>query len=283
MAKAPKKKSKASKVDVSDEAYAGEVLGAANELNEQMGVPDRFVPRAANKLNLVYKQASDLVPYDKNPRRNKDTVPFLKNSLTRFGWRVPLVVDENNVVVAGHTRLLAAKELHKEFPDDGWDEVPCFIASDLTPAQLQAFRLVDNKVAELSTWDFDTLSQEISALSDTGIDMSQFGWTSEELDCLRNVVDVDCLAAVEVPSGRNSSGLGGKKMYESHDGAAVRISFGSLSFLIFQDDFEQWNSEVHQANNYNPEAVIEDVADKLGLLEAKRRYEVEKGLAEQGE
>lgn len=276
MAKAPKK----TKV-------AETITPSSGDINLDLGLPpgtveaygERFVPKQS-RLNLVYMHANTLVPYDKNPRRNKETVPFLKQSLSKFGWRVPLVIDNDNIIVAGHTRLLAAQELHKEFPDDGWDEIPCFIASDLSPEQLKAFRLIDNKVAELSTWDFDTLSSEISELSDTGIDMSQFGWTNEELDCLRNVVNVDCLTTVEVPTGKKSSGLGGKKMYESHDGAAVRISFGSLSFLVLQDDFENWNSAVHQANNYNPEAVIEDIAERLGLLDAKHRYDVEKGQVE---
>lgn len=234
-----------------------------------------------NRLELVYKHIDSLVPYEKNPRRNEEAVPYVKKSIEDFGWRVPLVVDDNNIVVAGHTRLLAAKALAAQYPDGGWEEVPCFIASDLSPQQIKAFRLIDNKVGEIATWDFDSLSGEIAALVDVGIDMQAFGWTSEELDCLKNVVATDCLATVEVPSGRRSSGLGGKKMYESHDGSGVRISFGSLSFLVKQADFEEWNSALHQANNYSPEAVIEDVASRLGLLEAKQRWEVLQGEAGQ--
>ena len=95
------------------------------------------------------------------------------NSIREFGFKVPIILDRNKEIVAGHTRLKAAKRL-------GLEEVPCIIADDLTPEQIRAFRLADNKVAELAEWDFETLEQEMEALADDfnmedfGFDMSEF-------------------------------------------------------------------------------------------------------------
>ena len=91
-------------------------------------------------------------------------------SIKEFGFKVPIVIDANGEIVAGHTRLKAAKKL-------GLAEVPCIIADDLTPEQIKAFRLADNKTAELAEWDFDLLHLE---LDDIDLDMSDFGFTPSE-------------------------------------------------------------------------------------------------------
>lgn len=124
------------------------------------------------KLEIVYFPVGDLIPYDKNPRKNDQAVPLVKASIEKFGFKVPIVVDENKVVVCGHTRLLAAKEI-------GLDEVPCIMASDLTPEQIRAFRIADNKVAEAAEWDLDLLKDEIAELPD--FDFGDFGFTDDDL------------------------------------------------------------------------------------------------------
>lgn len=124
------------------------------------------------KLEIVYFPVGDLIPYDKNPRKNDQAVPLVRASIEKFGFKVPIVVDENKVVVCGHTRLLAAKEI-------GMEEVPCIMASDLTPEQIRAFRLADNKVSEASEWDFDILKDEIADLPD--FDFKDFGFTDDDL------------------------------------------------------------------------------------------------------
>ena len=83
---------------------------------------------------IVYLQTEDIKPYQKNPRQNEKAVPYVANSIREFGFKVPIVVDESHTVICGHTRLAAAKIL-------GIEEVPCIIATDLTPEQVQAFRL----------------------------------------------------------------------------------------------------------------------------------------------
>lgn len=113
---------------------------------------------------------TDIIPYENNPRKNADAVQYVKNSIKEFGFRVPMVLDAENVIVCGHTRFLAAQEL-------GITEVPCTYADDLTEEQIKAFRLADNKTAEMSAWDFEKLELELSELP--GIDMADFGF---ELD-----------------------------------------------------------------------------------------------------
>jgi ParB-like chromosome segregation protein Spo0J len=122
------------------------------------------------------RRLDSLIPYDHNPRINDQTVPLLVNSIKQFGFKVPLVIDRDNVIVAGHTRYKAALEL-------GMEEVPCIIADDLSPEQVKAFRLADNKVAEASKWDFGLLQQELDQLSmeDLDFDMSDFGFEMQDL------------------------------------------------------------------------------------------------------
>lgn len=119
---------------------------------------------------IVYKNISDLAPYINNPRNNEAAVDAVAESIQSFGFKVPIVVDKNNEIVAGHTRLKADKKL-------GIDEVPTIVADDLTDEKIKAFRLADNKVSELSDWDEEMLQSELSEIE--GIDMSQFGF--EEL------------------------------------------------------------------------------------------------------
>ena len=117
-------------------------------------------------MEIINKKIEDLIPYHNNPRLNDEAVEYVKNSIKEFGFKVPMVIDKNNVIVAGHTRYKASKEL-------GLKEVPCIIADDLTDEQIKAFRLADNKVSEKAEWDFELLDKE---LDDIDIDMTEFGF-----------------------------------------------------------------------------------------------------------
>lgn len=119
-------------------------------------------------MQIVYKKVNDLIPYENNPRINDEAVEYVKNSIKEFGFKVPIVIDKNNVIVAGHTRLKASLELNLE-------EVPCIIADDLSQDQIKAFRLADNKVSEKSQWDFSKLDEELDSILD--IDMSMFNFS----------------------------------------------------------------------------------------------------------
>lgn len=117
-------------------------------------------------MQIIYKTIDELKPYKNNPRQNDNAVDAVAASIRQFGFKVPIVIDAGNEIVAGHTRLKAAKKL-------GLTEVPCIIADDLTPDQIKAFRLADNKTAELAEWDFELLELE---LNDIDLDMSMFGF-----------------------------------------------------------------------------------------------------------
>lgn len=119
-------------------------------------------------MTIKEVKIEDLTPYENNPRINDNAVEAVANSIREFGFKVPIVIDKNNVIVAGHTRLKAAELL-------GLETVPCIVADDLTPEQIKAFRLVDNKTAELATWDFQALLDERQGLD---IDLTQFGFGS---------------------------------------------------------------------------------------------------------
>lgn len=116
---------------------------------------------------------SEVHPYPNNPRVNKDAVDKVAASLKEFGFKQPIVVDKNMVVIVGHTRLKAAKKLKMK-------EVPVLIADDLSEEQVKAYRLADNKTAEFSEWDNDLLNIELDSILD--LDMEQFGFSALDED-----------------------------------------------------------------------------------------------------
>lgn len=118
-------------------------------------------------MNVIDKPISELTPYENNPRNNDNAVGAVANSIKAFGFKVPIVIGKDGVIVAGHTRYKAAMQL-------GLETVPCIIADDLTDEQIRAFRLAENKVSELADWDFDALADELADIPD--IDMSGFGF-----------------------------------------------------------------------------------------------------------
>lgn len=118
------------------------------------------------RINIEYRRLNSLHPYENNPRDNEAAVSGVAASIRRFGFRSPILIDRDGVIVCGHTRYLAAQSL-------GLTEVPCVQLSDLTEEQVKAFRLADNKVAEKATWDEDLLFEELSAIE---MDMTVFGF-----------------------------------------------------------------------------------------------------------
>lgn len=126
----------------------------------------------SKNLNVKMMPIGDVVPYEKNPRLNDQAVDAVASSIREFGFKVPIVVDSKGVVVSGHTRLKAAKAL-------GLGEVPVIVADDLDDTKIKAFRLADNKVAELADWDESLLIKELEELDDLNYDMGQFDF---ELD-----------------------------------------------------------------------------------------------------
>lgn len=113
----------------------------------------------------------ELIPYENNPRDNQEAVDLVINSIKAFGFNVPIIVDRNKVIVAGHTRYLACKAL-------GIESIPCIFVDNLTEEQVTAYRLIDNKIGESSGWDFEKLKQELEEILE--IDMEKFGFVNLE-------------------------------------------------------------------------------------------------------
>lgn len=136
-------------------------------------------------MNIVEKRLNELKPYENNPRINDGVVKFVKNSIEEFGFKVPIVIDKNGVIVAGHTRYKASQEL-------GLETVPCVVADDLTDEQVKAFRIADNKTAEKASWDLDALKTEMEELEEIdGIDMRDFGFGDFEISALTEDMEAE--------------------------------------------------------------------------------------------
>lgn len=119
-------------------------------------------------MEIINRPINEVRPYENNPRNNKAAVEKVANSIKEFGFKVPIVVDTDGVILTGHTRLKAAISL-------GMKEVPVIVAADLNEAQKKAFRLADNKTGEIATWDMELLDQELQDLYGI-LDMNDFGF-----------------------------------------------------------------------------------------------------------
>ena len=126
-------------------------------------------------MEIIYKNINELIPYENNPRLNDEAVEYVKNSIKEFGFKVPIVIDKDNVIIAGHTRIKASKEL-------GIKDIPCIIADDLTEEQVKAFRLADNKVTEKSMWDYTKLDEELDSILDIDMSMFDFDINTDDLE-----------------------------------------------------------------------------------------------------
>ena len=121
-------------------------------------------------MEIKMMKTSELIPYANNPRNNEHAVDSVANSIREFGFKSPIIVDEKNVIINGHTRKLAADKL-------GMKEVPVIVADDLTDEQVRAFRLADNKVGEIAEWDSEKLTLELMNLDEEY--MAKFGFEFE--------------------------------------------------------------------------------------------------------
>lgn len=141
-------------------------------------------------MQIIEKKIDEIIPYINNPRNNDAAVETVAASIKEFGFKQPIVIDKDGVIVAGHTRHKAAKRL-------GLATVPCIMADDLTEQQIKAYRLADNKVAELATWDAELLTIELDAI--TELDMIEFGFESFGDDDTEQKKDIEEDEIPDVP------------------------------------------------------------------------------------
>lgn len=188
-------------------------------------------------MKVIEKKLTDLTPYENNPRYNDDAVEFVAASIDEFGFKVPIIIDKSGVIVAGHTRYKAAEKL-------GLAKVPCIIADDLTPEQIKAYRLADNKVAERSTWDDDKLNIEMQELET--FDMQTFGFDPiEEVEEIENaeMLDIDESEGTTRHTGKILNIDGQKIIMTDEECAAILdklekylelngVSFGFVGWLL---------------------------------------------------
>lgn len=186
----------------------------------------------------------DIHPYAHNPRKNDEAMKNVAASIRQFGFLVPLVIDRNHEIVAGHTRYKAAQSL-------GLKEVPCVIADELTEDQIKAFRLADNKVGEIAQWDMDLLPLE---LADIVMPMTDFGFQSITDDDFSDQFTLDA---------------GEKKPFQQisitvHDEQA-RLILAAINYVYDQDAVkETFTNENHNGN---------------GLYEVVRQWAEQKKLS----
>ena len=183
-------------------------------LERGSSLQEQVIDSMSKNLNVKMVPVEDVVPYEKNPRLNDQAVDAVASSIREFGFKVPIVVDSKGVVVSGHTRLKAAKKL-------GLAEVPVIVADDLDDTKIKAFRLADNKVAELADWDESLLIKELEELDDLNYDMGQFDFEFD-LD------DAD---------GVGSDGVGSDDIGDIPDNINVMETF-ALNVIV-KDEAEQ--------------------------------------------
>ena len=179
----------------------------------------------------VYERLIDeLIPYENNPRRNEAAVDAVAASISEFGFKVHVIVDSDGVIVAGHTRVKAAKKL-------GLETVPVIVADDLSEEQIKAFRLADNKTAEMAEWDFTKLEEELQEISE--IDMSEFGFDLLAEDFENITEDEAPEVKEEAKAKRGQVYQFGKHRLMCGDSTSAedvaRLMDGNLADMIFTD------------------------------------------------
>lgn len=165
-----------------------------------------------------------LIPYINNPRNNEEAIDKVASSIKEFGFKVPIVVDKDNVIVTGHTRLLASKKL-------GLKEVPVVVADDLTDAQIKAFRIADNKVSEYATWDEELLKLELEQLEEMEFDLDLVNIDYSDFDFAIDLEEIEDIEKEEVEE------------VEEIENVPTRVKFGDVwklgkHTLICGDSFD---------------------------------------------
>lgn len=205
------------------------------------------------RLQLEYLGIDEVTPYDFNPRHNEKAIAAVASSIRQFGFLVPCVVDADNILVCGHTRHAAARLI-------GMQDIPCLRASYLSPEQINAFRLIDNKVAELAEWDHEMLAGEIGKLQGLGLDFTHFGWRQEEIDCLSEVVSADCLTQSILPDEETQ-----RMAAQRRAPVTTRIVIGEMTFFIPAAMYRSWADGIRQLCQFNEDAITIELKRRLGI------------------
>ena len=171
-------------------------------------------------MNIIKMKVEDLIPYVNNPRNNENAVDKVASSIAEFGFKNPIIIDKNNVVINGHTRLLAAKKLELK-------EVPVIKADDLTEAQVKAFRITDNKTSEYAEWNEELLKIELEQLEEMNFDLECTGFDMDDIEKMLNLgfdySEDEFGEDFELPSGDKNPIQ--QRTFTLHDNQASLIDF----------------------------------------------------------
>ena len=182
-------------------------------------------------------KVEDLIPYINNPRNNENAVDKVTSSIKEFGFKNPIVIDKNNVIINGHTRLLASKKL-------GLKEVPVIVADDLSEAQVKAFRIADNKTSEYASWNKELLRVELDMLEEMDFDLELVNIDYSDFDGM----DID-LDDIELPNEL--------ELERTEQGNTIlkNLKFGSYNITLSDEEFKMLT------------VLVENYIEKTGVLQ----------------
>lgn len=196
------------------------------------------------KVELI--NVDKLIPYASNPRLTAPAVDKVAASIKKFGFRQPIVVDGEMVIIVGHVRHLAAQKL-------GLKKVPVHVADNLTPAEVKAYRIADNRTGEDAQWDNEMLVLEIGELKEADFDNTVLGFEPAELEQLHR--GVAGLLDDGIESGDD----------QPIDEADTRATIGPYSFIIPRAQYLKWIEALKQEVGFDKEAINNELKNRLGL------------------
>ena len=208
--------------------------------------------------DIVMRNIDDCIPYEDNPRLNDAAIDGVAQSIEAYGFNIPIILDENDIIVTGHTRKKAAKKL-------GMKRVPTISAAHLSEDQIRAFRLADNRVAENAKWDDDALKREFDLLAMSGFDLNMTGFNQEEIDCLTTEVSASCLDDL---TAENVCGTIDDAKAHISANKRVSVSVGTYKLFVTKEAFQAWE-KAQLAEHGSKADVTRAVATALGLTEAE--------------
>lgn len=193
-----------------------------------------------------------VIPYARNPRVNEHAIDKVAASLKEFGWKQPIVVDKEMVIIVGHVRHQAAKRLEMA-------EVPVVIAEDLTPEQVKAYRIADNRVGEESQWDDEFLALEFSDLDTAEFNTGILGFDESEIESIQKALDE---AATEIEDGYSGNDDDDLDDVEEAD---TQATIGEYRFTIERQKYLDWMEDIKQSVGFEKENVTKELQKRLGL------------------
>ncbi|MGO8703767.1 MAG: DNA modification methylase [Candidatus Brocadiia bacterium] len=232
-------------------------------------------------MQIEMRKLSEIKPYERNPRINDNAVDAVAASIREFGFRQAIVVDAEGVIVCGHTRYRAALKL-------GLQKVPVHVARDLTPEKIRAYRIADNKLAELATWDMGLLAVELGEIKDLGVDLSLLGFSEEDLskvfeDVKQGQTDPDSVPEPpdEATSRRGEIyNLGNHRLMCGNSGSVADLDAllaGQIIHLVNMDP--PYNVRVEPRSNTAIAAGLSSFTNKSAQLH-HQKFDIERGASD---